>query len=259
MPELPDVEGFRRHWNRHAAGERVARVSAARDMVRNTTPQGLGRLLKGKQLGEAGRLGKWLVCPADGAFLVLHFGMTGLLVSSEEEPERHPHDRLILSFATGAELRYRNMRKLGGAWSAAGRRDLDVLFEDVGPDALRVDAQRFVDMAARRRGGAKTALMDQRFLAGPGNLVVDETLWRAGIHPTKQLRALGEGGLRELHTALHGVLEESLPYGRVPARRSWLLGVRGSAGAPCPRCGAPIKRTVVGGRTTYYCSRCQPP
>src|SRR5919108_1267785 len=129
MPELPDVEGFRRFWDRHAPGRTIARVGAQRDIVRNTSPQGLGRLLKGKTLDSSERRGKWLVCPANGSFLVLHFGMTGSLVWSGDEPERHHHDRMFLTFTGGDELRYRNMRKLGGVWAAANQRELDVLFE----------------------------------------------------------------------------------------------------------------------------------
>jgi formamidopyrimidine-DNA glycosylase len=256
VPELPDVEGFRRYFDAHALGSPVARVSADRDIVRNTNPQGVGRVLRHKRFEPSIRRGKWLVCPADSAFLVLHFGMTGLLVSSEAEPAHH-HDRMTIAFDDGSKLRYRNMRKLGGVWLAPAQRDLDILFENIGPDALDVDVDAFLELARRRRGQVKAALLDQSFLAGPGNLVVDETLWRARLHPRRRMESFDRATLRRLFESLQAVLDDSLPHGCVPALEGWLLSVRGVTGARCPRCRAPIRRTVAGGRTTYFCPRCQ--
>ncbi|MBW3591517.1 MAG: hypothetical protein KY393_06690 [Actinobacteria bacterium] len=104
MPELPDVEGFRRFFDRYGTGKRVEQVNAEPDVLRNTTPQGLGRALSGNRLQKPERHGKWLVCPAGQASLVLHFGMTGHLVWSGDEPDHHKHDRLTLTLEDGELL-----------------------------------------------------------------------------------------------------------------------------------------------------------
>jgi formamidopyrimidine-DNA glycosylase len=110
VPELPDVEGFRKFFDRHAAGKTVRALRGDASVIRNTTLQALERVLRGHRLGSAHRHGKWLICPAGEPSLVLHFGMGGLLAWDEEE---HRHDRLTLDLGVGT-LAYRDMRKLGG-------------------------------------------------------------------------------------------------------------------------------------------------
>src|SRR5436190_24309647 len=109
MPELPDVEHFRRAFARRASGRTVAGVWADPTILRNAAPEGLTGALVGRRFEEPDRQGKWLVAWTDGPALLLHFGMTGDLVWSGDEPSRHRHDRLALAFVGGGELRYRNM------------------------------------------------------------------------------------------------------------------------------------------------------
>src|SRR5205807_1111975 len=132
---------------------------------------------EGRRFDEPNRHGKWLACPTDGPSLLLHFGMTGDLVWSRDEPDRHRWDRLILVFDDG-ELRYRNMRKLGGAWLAPSPAKANAILGGLGPDALALTQREFLERLRRRRGGTKSALMDQRFIAGVGNIIADETLWQ---------------------------------------------------------------------------------
>lgn len=255
MPELPDVEGYRRTFRRHAAGKRVKGVEADKDIVRNTSPRGLGRVLVGERLENPQRHGKWLICPTDGATLLLHFGMTGDLVWSGSEPERHRHDRLFLGLEDG-ELRYRNMRKLGGAWLVRAGQDLEEVTGPLGPDALRVPRARFVELLREKRGGVKAALMDQRTVAGLGNLTVDEILWRARIDPRRKLGGLQERDLERIERTTKDVLRKASQEGWVPPKRSWLTGRRGRDGS-CPRCGTALTTFTVAGRTTYACPSCQ--
>jgi formamidopyrimidine-DNA glycosylase len=124
VPELPDVEGFRCVFARHATGKIVRAVRGVdHSMLRNTSAPWLGRALRGRRLARPDRHGRLLICPTDGRpVFVLHFGMTGLLVWSGDEPQRHAHDRLVLELDDG-ELRYRNMRKFGGIWLAQDPRN----------------------------------------------------------------------------------------------------------------------------------------
>ena len=252
MPELPDVEGFRRTFARHAAGKRVRSVRGVDlALLRNSTPSGLGRALSGRRFGRPRRHGKLLICPTDGPALVLHFGMTGDLVWSRDG---HRHDRLVLELDDG-ELRYRNMRRFGGIWLARSEQELEAIEGRLGPDWLDVSRADFDDLLAGRRRSIKSALMDQTLAAGLGNLTVDEALWQARIDPRRPVASLDNNQRRTLYGAIQKVLRDSLPYGLVPGKRTWLAGARGRTGAGCPRCGTSLERVTVAGRTTVFCPR----
>ena len=185
MPELPDVEGFRRVLARDAKGKPIEAVEVLdRTMLRNSSPQTLGRALAGARFREPRRHGKWLLAPAGEATVLMHFGMTGLLEWARRGSERHVHDRVVF-VCRGGELRYRNMRKFGGVWLARDERQLRAVTGPLGPDAQDVDRELFEELLRRRRGGLKAALMDQRLFAGIGNLLADEIAWRAGSTPAR--------------------------------------------------------------------------
>ena len=256
MPELPDVEGFRRYLARYAAGQRVGRVEV-RDavLVRNASPRALGRALAGAQLGDPRRHGKWVIAPADGVALAMHFGMTGLLHWTAGDAPAHPHDRVVLHCESG-RLAYRNMRKFGGVWLAREPDASDVT-GPLGPDALDVDATLFEELLARRRAGIKAALMDQTLIAGLGNLLVDEILWRARVRPRTRIERLSGPRRRRIHDEMEATLRESVPTARVPSKPGWLTTVRDEREPRCPRCGRGLRRETVAGRTTVWCPRCQ--
>jgi formamidopyrimidine-DNA glycosylase len=259
MPELPDVEHERQVFARHAAGRTVRSVWADPTIVRNATPAALGRALRGRTFAQPERLGKWLTCWTDGPALLMHFGMTGELVWSGDEPARHRHDRLVLVLHGDEELRYRNMRKLGGVWLAHDAEEVRALLGQLGPDALSLSKHEFVKLIDHRKGGVKAALMDQALLAGVGNLIADETLWRARLHPKRRIDTLSAGERDALYRAMRTVLKTAVEkYDYVPRLRGWLTHVRGLPGAACPRCGTPLARTLAAGRTTYFCPSCQP-
>ena len=185
--------------------------------------------------------------------------MTGDLVWSGDEPERHRHDRLVLEFVEGGELRYRNMRKLGGVWLAHDRKEVERVLGGLGPDALAVGRSAFLERLGRRRGGVKAALMDQGFVAGVGNIMADEILWQARLHPRRTVESLRDEDRERLYLDMRRILREAVrDYDFVERKRSWLSHIRGVAGAACPRCGTPLARTTAAGRTTYFCPTCQP-
>lgn len=255
MPELPEVETERRFFREHATGRTIRRVVVTDPTIlRNASPPDLDRALRGRRFEEPRRHGKWLLGPAGGPVLLLHFGMTGDLVWSGDEPERHRHDRLILELDRG-ELGYRNMRKLGGAWLAHDEDEVADVIGRLGPDALDVSRREFLERLARRRGGVKAVLIDQRFVAGVGNLIADEALWQARIHPKRRVEDLGADKRDDLYRVMRRVLRAWVAgRGHGPP---WLVHVRGEPGARCPRCRTPLARITVGGRTTYLCPTCQ--
>jgi formamidopyrimidine-DNA glycosylase len=259
VPELPDVEGFRRSFLQHAAGRTVTGVEADPTILRNVMPGELAEALVGHRFEEPERLGKWLLCWTDGPALLFHFGMTGHFVWSVDEPDRHRWDRLTLAFDDGEELRYRNMRKLGGVWLGRGPDEVSAILGRVGPDALGLTERRFVRLLDNRRGGVKAALMDQSVLAGVGNLLADEILWQAGIHPRRRIDTLSPEERVRLARRMRSVVRRTAAEGDgAMARGRWLMPVRGTPDARCPRCGTPLARTVAAGRTTYFCPTCQP-
>ena len=254
MPELPDVEGFRRTFQKHAAGKLVRAVRwIDRSMLRDTTQQRVARALKGRRFARPERQGKLLICPTeDGPALLLHFGMTGQFVWGEQGT-RHPHDRLGLEFDDGV-LRYRNMRKFGGIWIADGEAELERIRSRLGPDWQSVSFEDFEKLLGGRRASLKALLLDQSVASGLGNLTADEALWQARLDPVRPASSLGSRERRELYRKIQKVLRDSVPYGLVPAKRTWLTGARGP-GSTCPRCGARLERRTVAGRTTYSCPR----
>jgi formamidopyrimidine-DNA glycosylase len=250
LPELPDVEGFRR-VARAAAGRRIEAVEVLDESLLR---DGRANTIEGASFGHPVRHGKWLILPAGDAEVLLHFGMTGGLEWARRGSRRHRHDRIVF-VCQGGELRYRNMRKFGGVWIS--KRGTERVTGALGPDAAEVDSERFRELLLRRRGGVKAALMDQRLVAGLGNLMVDEITWRARVHPRAQVDRLSRRRIDRLWDAMDGVVRQSLPTGRVPPIDGWLTAVRDERDAACPRCGSRLRRATVAGRTTVWCPRCQ--
>ncbi|WP_026152315.1 Fpg/Nei family DNA glycosylase [Actinopolyspora halophila] len=266
MPELPDVEGFRRLVAANATGRRIDSVVVTDSGVLESglDAERFARAVRGRRPGTALRHGKWLLLPLGDATsahgvpcLLVHFGMTGGFVWCPGESDGHRHDRILLGFENGAELRYRDMRKLTGVRMAETDSDVDELLNALGPDAAEIPAGQFT---ARLRGtgsGIKAALLDQSVLAGLGNLCVDEALWRARTHPRRKARELSTAELGELHRGMGSVLRSSVREGHVPERAGWLNGSRNQRSRHCPRCSAVLRRAVIAGRTTVWCPACQ--
>jgi formamidopyrimidine-DNA glycosylase len=258
VPELPEVEHFRRFLSDHASGRTIERVVVTdAGILRGVKAATIDHALSGQRFEEPDRHGKWLIAWTTGPAVLFHFGMTGDLEWAAGAEERHRHDRVVFVLDRG-ELRYRNMRKLGGLWLLHGPDDVAALLGSLGPDALHVSRRQFLERLERRRGRLKPALMDQRFVAGLGNILVDEILWQARIHPMTSVEALSDTQRDELFDRLRGVVRLAVEKDDYHGNRRWLSHVRGLPGARCPRGHGPLERTVIGGRTTYHCPRCQP-
>jgi formamidopyrimidine-DNA glycosylase len=259
VPELPDVEGFRKILESCAQARPIERVEV-RDsgVLRGVGARRLSDALVGRRFAEPVRHGKWLLARTEGPTLLLHFGMTGLLVCAAPADAPAAHDRVLVTLAGNRQIRYRDQRKLRGLWLADDDADVARLLADQGPDALAVDRKEFETRLGTRRGRVKTALTDQSVVAGLGNLLADEILWRARLRPDRPLPELSRADLDRLYTEMRRTLRSAVGAGCVPPRGTWLTGHRDETAALCPRCATRLRRARLAGRGTVWCPQCQP-
>ena len=259
MPELPDVEVFKRYLDSTSLHREIDDVFLREQLVEDVSPQRIRDGLRSASLSETRRHGKHLFVRADDdGWLRLHFGMTGRL-EAYSEGEAPDHTELLIEFADGSHLAFVDQRKFGAiSWVA----DVDGFVEKkgLGPDPLVDDLSpsRFRKIVGERRGTIKGTLMNQDLIAGLGNVYVDEILFQAGLHPEAGADELSDGELGKIHSAMAHVIETAIDRGadveELPD--TWLLPYR-EEGVACPRCGGEIRHTEVSGRTTYYCGKHQ--
>jgi len=259
MPELPDVEAYRRHLVATSLRRRIDAVEhVSTEMLTGVSATTLRRKLVGTSLESSRRHGKYLFARTDGGpWLVLHFGMTGRLDCDGRARGDRDHTRFVLALDGGCSLAFEDQRKLGGIWVTD---DVDgfIAARHLGPDALMIEKAGFLDALHGRRGAVKATLMNQSIVAGIGNIYADEILFHARVHPRRPVQQLDEGARVQLHRQVRHVLgtaaDRNADPGRMP--RSWLLPRR-TEGEPCPRCGGRVERIRASGRSAYLCPRCQ--
>lgn len=255
MPELPEVEGYARYFAQHALHQRVARVDVLDERVLSVRREQLVRALRGREFTQVRRHGKHLFADTGKQWLHLHFGMTGDLAYCPDGKDVPRFARVIFKFENGACLAFEDMR-LFGVVGLTPSPDAYIAEHALGPDPLEdsFTLARFREITGKRRGAVKSLLMSQDVIAGIGNLYADETLYQSSIHPRRAVDKLRDTEVRAIYTAMRKILRE------VMARRykggDWprrYLTMHREEGERCPRCGGTIVRTVVFGRTTYYC------
>ncbi|MGZ4267750.1 MAG: Fpg/Nei family DNA glycosylase [Solirubrobacteraceae bacterium] len=245
MPELPEVERARQVIERGALARPISAVDDSDTYVcRPHAPGEIADALVGRTLTSAHRRGKamWVQTSGDGPILGLHLGMAGRLVV-DAEPLPNAWDRFTIRFADGGSLALRDKRRLARARLEP---DLDL----VGPDAAEIGRTQFRARVGRGTAPLKARLMDQSVLAGVGNLLADETLWRAELSPRREAGSLTEPELDRLRRALRAATRSAIRRGGV--HTGDLIPHR-QRGGSCPRCGAALERGTIGGRTTYWC------
>ena len=288
MPELPEVETIARGLAAALIGATVCDVPHARADYVRPTPPGTLRLLAGSPITDVSRHGKRLTVQLGGARLLIHLGMSGRLLLTDATTPRPPHTHLVLRFTgRSEELRLCDPRRFGGVWvyangaggahgTVANRRATVAQPPrarngahpgPLGPDALSIRWPVFRAVLSRARQ-MKALLLDQKAIAGLGNIYVDEALWAAQIHPLTQARTIPERDARRLHRALRRILKRAIEHGGSTLRDyrdaaggegafQRLHRVYGREGKPCSRCGASIERQQIAGRSTHICPRCQ--
>jgi formamidopyrimidine-DNA glycosylase len=257
VPELPDVEGYGRTLREHALGKRIRAVEAIDPaVVRNATVQSVSSaLVRHTFVGEE-RRGKWLIARSARSELLLHFGMTGRLEWLDPDDELGRFVRLRLEYSDGS-LVYRDPRRLSGVWLCASDDEVRAVTGPLGPDALGLSFAELDERLRVRRGAIKPALMDQRVVAGIGNMLSDEVLWRARLHPRAAYPDLSLDRRKAIHRSLTLVLKASVRAGSIPRNKGWLSSQRGEAEPLCPKGHGSLRASKVGGRTALWCPVCQ--
>jgi formamidopyrimidine-DNA glycosylase len=259
MPELPEVETFKRYLDSTSLHQRIANVEV-RDafVLKRVSARQLARRLKGRRFENSHRHGKHLfVRVRDELWLRLHFGMTGSLNYLNPDEVAPKTARVIFRFADNCRLAFDDQRKFGEIELI---RDVDEFLQTrgLGLDALEISPSRFMAIFGKHRGAVKATLLNQQLIAGIGNLYADEILFRARMHPATDAARLSDKDLARLFHATRYVLEKAIAlksdFNRLP--KSWLLTHRGK-GARCPRCGRALKSATIGGRTAWFCPHCQ--
>ena len=256
MPELPEVEGFRNVFALHGLHQKIELVRVLDERILGEIrKERLARELKGRSFSRVHRHGKHLFADAGTTWLHLHFGMTGDLTPYGDNGEDPRFARVIFDFANGQHLAFEDMRLFGVVDLAPSPEEF-IAAHRLGPDPLdeRFTLREFRRIAAGKRGAIKSLLMSQDVIAGIGNLYADETLFVTSIHPRASVDSLSPEAIRSIYVAMRRVLREVIERGEHPPR--YLIHHR-DEGARCPRCGGSIARTVVFGRTTYFCRKHQ--
>ena len=267
MPELPEVETTVRGLARVLQGQRIASVEARRPDLRRALPVDLGQRLTGAHVTGLRRRAKYGLIDTDrGDTLVFHLGMSGKWRVDPTEIEKHDH--FIIETDEGRRLALNDPRRFGSLDLVA----TDALerwppFKALGPEPLELDARELQRRLAGRSAAIKLLLLDQRIVAGLGNIYVCEALHRAGIHPGRAGGSISLNRLERLVPAIHDVLAEAIEAGGSTLRDfaspdgelgyfSKRFAVYDREGQQCA-CGGSVRRIVQGGRSTFYCPKCQ--
>ena len=269
MPELPEVETIARGLQELLIGRQFIGVRVGwENLVARPTVEEFKRGLVGQRILGVKRRGKYLVFTlSSGGSLIVHLRMTGRLLIKNADDELDKHDHLIFELDDARELRFNEVRKLGRVYLVDNE---DEVVGDLGPEPLDDDftSADFAALLSGRRGMIKPLLLKQQFMAGVGNIYADEALFAARIHPERRADTLTAEETEGLYHALRQVLRQGIENrgttltayrdaeGREGENQDYLQVFR-RTGQPCPRCGTPIERTVVGGRGTYFCPKCQ--
>jgi formamidopyrimidine-DNA glycosylase len=259
MPELPDVETFKRYLDATSLHQRIGDVDVRKAYIlKDTSARELARRLKGCRFESSRRHGKHLFVRTDGElWLRLHFGMTGSLQYFKTDEQAPRYARVLFVFANNHRLAFDDQRQFG---QIGLLKDVDEFLKEheLGPDALDLDLGEFRKILGKHRGAVKSVLLNQRIIAGIGNIYADEILFRVRIHPATEIARLAEKALTKLFRASHYVLRKAIAAkadaNQMPG--SWLLRHRGRGGK-CPRCGRTLRSARIGGRTAWFCPQCQ--
>ena len=259
MPEWPDVEIFKRYLDATSLHQKIQMVTVlSQKILKDTSPESLRQALEGQYFESSIHYGKYLFSEIDNRErLVMHFGMTGSLKYCRQGDANGSHDRIVFAFNNGYKLVYVCQRLFGRVGLV---KSVDGFLKSYGqgPDAMRIDIDRFRQIFEKARGRVKPTLMNQKIIAGIGNIYSDEILFQAGVNPAAFCSILTDADVKKLYHNTKKVLKRAVERKADPWKlpQSYLLPHR-SRGETCPRCNRKIQTRKIAGRTAFYCPECQ--
>jgi formamidopyrimidine-DNA glycosylase len=272
VPELPEVETIRRDLEPLVTGRTITAIDVdpgTIQLLAGAPIETLRENLAGRRIESLGRRGKYLLFGLDdGRVFVVHLRMTGRLVWRRREAPPEQWQRAVMELDNGFDVRWSDLRKFG-TWRI--HQSADEVIQKLGPEPIDAELtlKQFRERLARRTAPVKAVLLDQRRFAGLGNIYVDEALYEAGIRPDTPAGLVSPAAVKRLYASARSVLERGIAnrgasfkdyvdgQGEQGTQHMYVQVFR-RTGLPCYRCGTTITRTVVGGRSTHYCPKCQP-
>lgn len=270
MPELPEVETLARQFRKQIQGAVLSKISVIHPVVIKNTERQLAQNLENKKLKIVKRRGKYLGFEFENeATLWVHLGMTGQLVWRKTESPLDQHTHLSCTFKDLSDrLIFRDIRKFGKVFLAIPNEVLPKGFSALGTEPFKLEKPDFIRIFRERQGKIKALLLNQTLLAGIGNIYADECLHRAGIDPRKRGRKVTKEQYGSLCQSVYDVLAKAIEnggssiddyidtYGAKGSFQKYHL-VYAREGKPCFKCGMAIRRVIISGRSTFFCSNCQ--
>jgi formamidopyrimidine-DNA glycosylase len=280
MPELPEVETIARGLHRRIAGDVIQSVwLGEKPETFKSSPREIATVLENSRIVQVRRVGKHIVIDleklrrkrntgVEHAQWIVHLGMTGRMQVTTPDIEVAKHTHAIAKLASGRELRFVDPRRFGRLAVVRRNSRAPGGFAAAGDEPLEAQAERFIELFQGRKTPIKSALLNQKLLSGVGNIYADEALFRAGIRPRRRAASLTGEQLRRLHNAVQEVLKEAIAAGGssisdyvdADGEEGFFQlehRVYGREGEPCLVCRRPVKRVVIGGRSSHYCNHCQ--
>jgi formamidopyrimidine-DNA glycosylase len=259
MPELPEVENFKNYIDETSLHQKIAAIQiAAPELLVNTTIDILRDTLKGNVFEDTFRHGKFLfIRLLKNGFLMLHFGMTGDLLYYTPDKKYPKVYVLLIQFENGRNLAFSDQRRLGKIGLV---KNVESFIKDrgYGKDALKISLEEFIALFQKRRIAIKTALMNQKIVAGVGNEFSDEILFQSKVHPESKSNVLPIEKLKEIYQHMLAILQEAIEQNadRSKLEHYFFLDHR-KEGLKCPECKGETKLRTIGGRSSYFCPSCQ--
>lgn len=258
MPELPEVNTCKRYFDESALHQKIVRTTVFDDkIIRNTSGTEFEQLMRGRTFIDSYRRGKYLFARLDnGHDVLLHFGMTGDLNYYEDEVDRTKHERFVFQFDNGFKLGFDCPRKFARILYLEDR-EAYIKEIKLGPDVLELSEEVFLAVTKNKKGSIKGFLLNQKYLAGMGNLYADEVCYQTRVHPASVVSAIPEKKLKEMYDKMQEVIRYAVDHNAYykDYPEDWLWQWR-DTDATAPD-GSPVEVEKIGGRTSYFFPRWQ--
>lgn len=270
MPELPEVETTRRGIEPHIQGKRVSRIIIRQPQLRWPVSDDLEPSLTGQVIQSVSRRAKYLLFETDAGTAILHLGMSGSLRIVKTDLLPGKHDHVDIFFADRTLLRFTDPRRFGSLLWTSARIEEFPLLKKLGPEPLSndFDGKQLYELSRKRTVAVKSFIMDSQIVVGVGNIYASESLFLAGIKPTRQAGRISLPRYQKLSKAIQLVLRRAIQQGGTtlrdfvnetgkPGYFKQSLAVYGRSAEPCIQCQTPIRQIKIGQRASYYCPNCQ--